>query len=205
MGIEMHAESEIGNATDSIAGYQLAMAREGYFVRGGLSVGDLFMDQYLAYGPALLEAYKIESEIARDPRIVVCPKTRRLIERHFTFYHQPQHAPQNTYFLLDSDGQIFVHYLVNCFEPGDEGCVVDEVTLGIHKQHIEKGLVDFAGNPRVWAKYDWLAKYHDYTVNERWRGVEVDQSLRIDHKLHRLAPARLCPFMVPPRNAQDTA
>jgi hypothetical protein len=200
--VEQHAESEIGRAASSIAGYQLAMAREGYFVRGGLSVGDLFMDEYLAYGPAFLEAYRVESEIARDPRIVVCPETRSLIEKHFTFYSQPQHAPQNKFFLLDSDGQVFVHYLAECFQPWDEGVEIDEESLGIHKQHIEKRLVDFAGNPRIWPKYDWLAKYHDYTVSEGWPGVEVDSSLRVDQKLHRIAPARLCPFLVPSRNAE---
>jgi hypothetical protein len=74
------AESEIGHTITNVADYQLAMAREGYFVRGGLSVGNLFMDTYLAYGPALLEAYELEHETARDPRIVVSPMVRKLLK-----------------------------------------------------------------------------------------------------------------------------
>lgn len=200
-----HAEPEIGSAVFDIARYQLGMAREGYFVRGGLSIGALFMDTYLAYGPALLEAYELEHQTARDPRIVISSVARKLLNKHFTFYAHPEQAPQNRMFLLDSDGQIFVHYLAECFEHIDERCVADRESLGIHKQHIEKGLAEFEANPRVWAKYSWLAKYHDYTLREWAEEANLDKDLNIDRKLHRNAPVKLCPFLVPNKASKFSA
>lgn len=46
----------------------------GVLVRGGVTVGDLYIDNMMVWGQALVDAYRIESEIALYPRIVVDPK-----------------------------------------------------------------------------------------------------------------------------------
>ena len=70
------------------------------------------------------------------------------------------------------------------------------------RQHIEKGLVEFESNPRVWAKYAWLATYHDYTLREWANEASLDKDLTVDGKLHRTAPVKLCPFLVPNKTAE---
>jgi hypothetical protein len=192
-----HHESVIGNVAMDISRYQLGMARDGYFVRGGMALDSLFIDEYLAYGPALLEAYELEHDVARDPRIVVSKTVRKFLEEHFSYYAQPQDAPQNHVFLLDSDGQIFLNYLEPCFEPLREGDAPDTETLLLHKSHIERGLKDFAANPRVWAKYAWLSSYHNSVVSE-WNGeAGLGEEFLVDKKLHRTGPVRISPFLIP--------
>jgi hypothetical protein len=53
--------------------YQLSMALDDYFIRGAISVGELFLDPNTAFGPALLEAHDLESNVARDPRVILAP------------------------------------------------------------------------------------------------------------------------------------
>src|SRR5438046_884782 len=61
---------------DRVARFQLELAKEGFFVRGALSVGPLYMDEHLVYGSALIEAYEAETKRARDPRVILTPSAR---------------------------------------------------------------------------------------------------------------------------------
>ena len=185
------AELEIATIVLSLAPYQLALARRGFFVRGGITLGPLFMDEFVVYGPALLEAHEIEHNLARDPRIVVSKEVCELLKQHIYYRLDPEDAPQNKEFLVDTDGQIFVNYLGRCFRSSDNGGL-DSDSLRMHKKHIEIGLHDHTSNPRIWAKYSWLATYHNYAV----RDLDLNLSLTIDTKLHHDGPVRICPFLV---------
>ena len=188
----LHAEPEVFLAATHIAHYQLEMAREGFFIRGGISMGPLFIDDYIAYGPALNDAYEMEHKIARDPRVVVGPTMRQLLLEQLGRHSPAERALQNRDFLVDPDGQIFIHYLSGCLGESQEGSQdVDRETLGLHKQHIEKSLLEFVANPTVWAKYSWLACYHDYTVREWVEQGWLDSDLYIDSKLRRPTPVKL--------------
>lgn len=46
----------------------------GVLVRGGVTVGELYIDNMMVWGQALVDAYRIENEIALYPRIVIDPK-----------------------------------------------------------------------------------------------------------------------------------
>jgi hypothetical protein len=60
---------------------QILMNR-GFLVRGGAVWGDVYYDQYGAFGPAMEEAYKIESQQAFYPRVMI---ERDLGERLYKF------------------------------------------------------------------------------------------------------------------------
>jgi hypothetical protein len=49
----------------------LSLLQNGFFVRGGLVVGDIFVDRNIVFGPGLIEAYELESSHAVYPRILV--------------------------------------------------------------------------------------------------------------------------------------
>lgn len=55
----------------SVAVIQFGVAMMGFWVRGGLTVGQLYHDEHIVFGPALNRAYEIESIQARYPRVVV--------------------------------------------------------------------------------------------------------------------------------------
>lgn len=47
------------------------IAMQNFFVRGGISIGKMFHKSNIFFGPAFLEAYNLESEIAIYPRVIL--------------------------------------------------------------------------------------------------------------------------------------
>jgi hypothetical protein len=66
-------ESEFGRMIYSVGLFQYSLLRHGFFVRGGITVGPLYMDEDMVYGKGLLDAYDAECKLARDPRVVLAP------------------------------------------------------------------------------------------------------------------------------------
>lgn len=44
---------------------------EGVLTRGGLTIGDIYHNENVVFGPALNRAYELESELAKYPRIII--------------------------------------------------------------------------------------------------------------------------------------
>jgi hypothetical protein len=53
---------------------QILSAYLGFFVRGGVTIGDIVHDEHVVFGAALNRAYHLESKIADKPRIVLDPE-----------------------------------------------------------------------------------------------------------------------------------
>lgn len=56
---------------------QVGIIYKGFFIRGGIYSGNVFHNQSMVFGPAMIEAYRIESKVAEYPRILV---PRELVE-----------------------------------------------------------------------------------------------------------------------------
>ncbi|WP_321897185.1 hypothetical protein [Burkholderia cepacia] len=80
------------------------MALKGFFIRGGLAVDQLFMDENSVYGAALLEAYRLESKVAVNPVVVLCDQTMKLVDQHIGYYCG-EIAPQLRHVLKGPDGR----------------------------------------------------------------------------------------------------
>lgn len=52
----------------------------GLLVRGGITIGNCFADDFMVWGKALVRAYEIESTIAIYPRIVIDPLTDEIFD-----------------------------------------------------------------------------------------------------------------------------
>lgn len=154
-------ESEFGFILGSISEYQFEMALQGFFIRGGLSVGPLFVDDNSVYGAALIDAYELESKAAVNPIVVLCGKTMKLVDQHIGYYHG-EFAPQVRHVLVNADGRYFINYLSECIVETCDGEKIDSKSLKKHKEQIENSLVQYAGQPAVFAKFAWLATYHNY-------------------------------------------
>ncbi len=151
------AEGELGSMYGRLADFQLEMASSGFFVRGGLSVGMAYVDDITTFGEALLDAYTGESELARDPRIVLTTSATALMARHVSYYAAPEESPQNSELLLDSDAQVFINYLNSVLVDGGLGFerLVD------HRNQVIAKLEEFTERPSIWSKYAWAARYHN--------------------------------------------
>ena len=54
-----------------VRGLQMVMMSKGFFVRGGVSVGSYYADKNIIFSKGLINAYKLESEKAIYPRILI--------------------------------------------------------------------------------------------------------------------------------------
>ena len=135
--------------------------RHGFFIRGGLSIGDLFVDDNSVYGPALLEAYGLESKAAVNPTVVLSDDVMDLVLHHCNFY-KGEAPPQNREVLVNADGRFFINYLSECFVDTGVSEEINWATLRTHKKQVEKALNKYRHLPAIFAKFSWLAAYHNY-------------------------------------------
>lgn len=173
--IRSDGESELGSALFKLSHFQMEMALEGYFIRGAISVGDVYIDEIAVFGPALLEAHAGESILARDPRIIITDSVIPMVNAHLNYYARKKHAPHCNYLLRDSDGKWFVNYL-NVLIPDVDYPLPDELIQ--HKEIVEKLLDKYSGHPVIWSKYAWVAKYHNYFCEKN--SYHFDESHKID-------------------------
>ena len=70
-----------------------------WLVRGGITIGNLFLDKVFVWGTGLLRAYELENHIAIYPRIVIDRNIPSLINGNNDFLYQ------------DIDGQFYINFL----------------------------------------------------------------------------------------------
>lgn len=175
--IRYDANVEIGLALAKLAEFQLSMAIEGFFVRGAVSVGSAYIDEIAVWGDALNQAYDGETKLAIDPRIILMPTMVDVAKRHFKY-----HASD---LLCDSDGQWFINYLAYLVSEVELcGPLCDEALK--HKASVEKNLLNYKSNPRVFSKYAWVAKYHNFFCDGHKE--HFPDEYRIDVALFREGP-----------------
>lgn len=153
-------ESELGNVTMAVAALQTNLALQGYFVRGAIAIGPAYVDDYGVFGSALIEAYEGETQLARDPRIILCESALQSALQHISYYRPSAHSPQNLIMRRDSDEQAFVNYLEHLAPaPSEGGFGYEELTR--HRDIVIQQLELFRAQPVIWSKYEWVARYHN--------------------------------------------
>ena len=152
------AEGELGLAFILASIYQFQLAIDGVFIRGGVTRGEIYMDDDFTYGPGLVEAYELEQRVAAQPRIVLSQSVVTLCIEHTAYYGDASNSPHDTYLLVSQDGEVFLNYLSVLYEE-----VTDvHAELHNHKNAVEAALTQFSGQARIWSKYCWVADYHNY-------------------------------------------
>ena len=111
-------ESEFGQAMIVVALYQFTLLKYGFFLRGGIAFGELYMDEDVVFGRSIIEAYEAESKLARDPRVVFAKSAADRMLHHIVYYDKVQTSPHNRSVLVDTDEQLFVSFL----EAPTDGC-----------------------------------------------------------------------------------
>ncbi len=154
-------ESELGRTFMSTGLYQFTLAQHGLFVRGGITIGDVYVGGDTVFGAALVDAHELESVHARDPRIILSPSAMTLVYQHLLYYADVRGTPQDYHLLVDADGHVFINYLL---VPLD-GRQPDSAYLSAirkHKNNVLQNLTAHRHNPNVWRKYAWVAQYHNF-------------------------------------------
>jgi hypothetical protein len=156
--LEQQGETELGTMFTALTNFQLRMVLDGFFIRGAISCGDLYMDEHMVFGDGLVDAHRGEDELARDPRIVITESAKIHVREHLKFYLSNDWAPQSRALLIDSDGRLFINYL-DVIECNDN---YDLDILDRHATVVRNKLAEFSSDTRIWRKYAWVAHYHNF-------------------------------------------
>jgi hypothetical protein len=148
---------------------QANMVDKGYFVRGGVTVGDICIDGQMVFGPAIVKAYRLESEFAVYPRIVIDPALFDEFERSELLRNKRHDLETERAYIADlvrrdSDGLYFVDYLKAILQNLDE--YQDIAYLSTHKERILEAAESHMGLNKIAAKSLWAATYHNTVINE---------------------------------------
>jgi hypothetical protein len=150
-------ELGFGFALMSAAWVQLEVARTGLFSRGGLSLGPFFASDQFVYGPALVEAHRLESKEAIFPRIVLSREAAQYALAQLRAFLGGEDEVHRTHLAVDRDGLPFVNYLYAAWDI--EGGSLEYIVN--HKGQVVSRLERYRGEPHIHLKYQWLADYHD--------------------------------------------
>lgn len=157
------AAAAVDDLAYQAAWLQLGLIEEGLFLRGALVLGPIHVGEIL-FGPALVEAYELESEHAVHPRVVLSERAAASQQTH-----DPGDAGLGGALLRDDDGFAFVDYLsVILLSRFDDARPVIER----HRDAVVKGLAEHRSKRRQWEKYRWVAEYHNAVVGEAFPGQE---------------------------------
>jgi hypothetical protein len=140
-------------------------------VRGAVAFGDISYKNERVFGPAMVDAYELESSKAVFPRIIISPtwmdvlKSDRLIRsKNHTLKEELIYI--NKLIRKDEDGLYFIDYIRAIRSELDDPEAGYISFLKRHQRLIKNNLKKHATQERVLEKYKWLSRYHDELINE---------------------------------------
>ena len=116
------------------------------FLRGAVAIGDLHYSENFVYGNALLKTHKLESNVAKYPRIVIDDSILNMIS--------DTQAP----ILQDDDNQYFYDFLQARISQGGERLSQELATL---QGNILVNLSTKNIKPEIIEKMEWLINYYN--------------------------------------------
>jgi hypothetical protein len=150
---------------------QKSFIEHNIFIRGSVAKGEIFEDKKNVFGPGVNEAYKLESEIAIFPRIVIHDDlVLKLKEKEAQF----PLLKLNRYIIEDYQGVFFLDYLsIPIFPIIKKNLTKSEITsFKKHKKNITEELEDIKNlrnernKDKIIGKYLMLSCYHDFIANQ---------------------------------------
>ncbi len=121
----------------------------GWLVRGGITIGELFIDDTMVWGNALLKAYDLENNIAIYPRIVIDSKILHELDHNKDLCEYVQH---------DFDNIIFLNYL-SIWNFGGQ--------MLMNGFELMKDELDGKYTERIYQKYCWHMNYVNRELDKK--------------------------------------
>jgi hypothetical protein len=141
-----------------VSQFALDLMAIGFLVRGGIAKGGLYHSKHAVFGPAFLDAYALERDIAKYPRIIVDQHTHQ----DYVLNKPPETWDKFIRPVLrhDDDGPVFVDVLAP-FRFVDEGNIPSRILVNGRacRASIQKQLDASIYNPAHYEKLRWLTLY----------------------------------------------
>jgi hypothetical protein len=157
-----YSESGLSVLVDTICRLVLGALEEGYFMRGGLCRGLLYHDSDMVFGEAFIKAYRLESSVARYPRIMVSKQVydeaiASTLSRYLsTHLSQAEDGP----YFVNVLEEIKTHLAVIEANVAPTGVAEKKLaSFARMRDQIERRVAEAADNPNHFEKAQWFAKY----------------------------------------------
>jgi hypothetical protein len=148
----------------------MALVGQGILVRGALVRGRLLHNEKRVFGPALVEAYLLESKAALYPRIILDRDLTGVARTARSPHHSKREEKKFVDSLLeqDSDGMMYVDYFSKAAGELDDPQYDFPVYIGRLANIIRKGLQGSTHPSRadVRIKYFWMRERYHRMVEE---------------------------------------
>lgn len=145
------------------------LTASGIFIRGGVTYGELYHKESVCFGPAMIKAYKLESEEAIYPRIVV----DEVAIKYGIIYHGSANTHEHEAEYLESllakgkDAKYYLDFLSQSQE-FDQSYDYFVVIKKIRNETI-KNLKEYNNIRKIFKKYKWFAKYYNLTIKKLYK------------------------------------
>jgi hypothetical protein len=178
--------SAVASLLTQAAWLQLGLSQHGFALRGGLCIGDVHLSRNLLFGPGLIDAWQLEDQRAKEPRIVLSAEAVSNMEKAYGGYEDRTQAPQTWELLIDQDREVVIDYLTASIvdfvvDPAEDG-------LRQHRDLIVRRLAEHERDTSVWQKFIWAAQYHNWVCRRLFRG-------RRDLQIPGVGSRRFRPFV----------
>jgi hypothetical protein len=144
----------------------------GMLFRGAIAKGAALHTEHVIFGPALVEAYNLETKVSLHPRVMLSDPV--LEDAKSYAGRSPDQV--KLFKRLVREDSFDVPYL-NFFTEWDEDDVAWQpeslAKLNVLRVIIENGLKENAKNPNVAEKYRWMARQLDQFVASKRLGAKV--------------------------------
>jgi hypothetical protein len=141
----------------------LGLLAEGYLLRGAIVKGPLYHDNSMVFGQALIEAYQLESNIARYPRIMV---SREVFD---DANNDGRGNNLGSHILQSEDGPYYLHVLRMMAaeisiaareKPIPDASDNEDVAFVLFAgRHLQRRLNESVDDPKIFEKVRWFANY----------------------------------------------
>jgi hypothetical protein len=165
----------------------LSLLGNGFLGRGGIAVGDHYMDDRFVFGPALIDAVEVEQHTG-FPRIALAPATVALAcdlaSRSGAM--RPRQVPHIQCLAHDDSGVVFVDWITTWLGEEDDDVLAQRL-VALFRERIAAGMAASSARPEVSEKWQWIADYFDWAVDghgDRFASLRVQPG----PGLHRFSP-----------------
>jgi hypothetical protein len=157
------------------------LLRSGYFARGGITKGRLYHDHSMVFGPALVEAYRLERDVAKFPRILI---PRSVAADGGLYAREGTHWKKyfEGRFIQASDGPFFLHILREqsrhvqqlASRTPKPSVKEDEILilLSAMRRAIQRRFDEASDNPEHFQKVAWFVDYWNNYIDFGIEGLE---------------------------------
>jgi len=170
----------------------LEFAYRGYLTRGGISVGKLVHTEKHVFGPALNEAYELESKVAKFPRIILNSDILEIAKSFPLKINSSDDELESVMdcLALDDDGYYYIDYVEQAVHELND----DNYDLVPYLKSLRSTIIGGLKEEdlEVLPKFEWLkTKYNNYvSVIQKnisdWKDIDGDRDLLHEFKLLEL-------------------